>query len=392
MFLDFLFGKKKDSDAPATAEKKRDIADEARSLLAEKAAISAEIEKIGKEKFENAILLRNEAMELLEGFDEVLERKEKAEYGAIATRIKFARKVKVTVKDLERFFAKTVSLFDSGKLREEDGKIFGRIYDHLRAGNTSKAREKSKELAGLAALKEREEQTDANAHEFCDKLAKELADVKKSLGKIAEYESFGSVDEKSSERYRGIMKRLEEYGDWRAKHIASLKEMPLRSLVSDMKLTEIGFPVPTDGKELAEFMKSEPELTEKSAEALIEMDSYRDEKLAHIVPQVSKFRRLVRENSKYLWEIRDLQISEFLSANSKETKHVYEYATKHGAPSAEVINELAELGEGGLEKLQREQERLEKRDALLQLAKPSEKDTLLARKKELESVLALFGK
>jgi len=39
-----------------------------------------------------------------------------------------------------------VSLFDSGKLREEDGKIFGRIYDHLRAGNASKAREKARSL------------------------------------------------------------------------------------------------------------------------------------------------------------------------------------------------------------------------------------------------------
>jgi len=114
----------------------------------------------------------------------------------------------------------------------------------------------------LAALKEREEQTDAKAHEFCDKLAKELADVKKSLGKIAST----SRSIRWMRNLREIPRdkeALEEYSDWRAKHIAHLKEMPLPSLVSDEKLKELGFPAPSEGRELFDFMKSEPELAEK---------------------------------------------------------------------------------------------------------------------------------
>jgi hypothetical protein len=288
-----------------------------------------------------------------------------------------------------------ISLFDAGKLREEEGKIFGRVHELLRSRKTQEARAEIGKLQDLVELRMRREEAEDRIREFKERVQGELSGINRMLEKIDELEGYGKVDEEAVRRYLGIQKKLEEYECWRKEHIEYLRNKPILFLFANPELVPLGFPLPREKEkfeEFANFIKSEPELSELSAAALLEMGEQSDEKVAHFVPQVSKFKRLLRENSAYLWEIKELEKSEFLKADVKNARAVYKYAVRENAPPADVLEEIAELGEAKLEMMRKEEERFRKMKELRASANPDEKEKLAARKRELEGILSLFTK
>lgn len=347
----------------------------------------------GSEDFGPMLELCADLTDIIGDISEISGKRGKIEHAALATKIKFSRKIRRKAKDLGRFEEAIVREFDNGHLTLAHGKKMAEIVKLLKSNNAEKAGQEAKEFYELL-------ETDAklrlNAESLSKKkaqLEREKRDIAAKLSGIEWLEKEPAPDAGKIGRHNERAMLLGQFRDMRLKYAASLASMPMPALIAKAKadgLERAGFPPISerDAASLSSFLHKAG-LESKTAAQLAELSGSSHEKLRHILSDFEGFKREIAARRAYFGEIASLASSGFLEFG-QSAKHLEQFAS-HVPAAKEKAERLKEL-----EKTAREDEgewgrvqQIERKRAELH---GCEKKELLQKLQGLESLESILDK
>jgi len=278
--------------------------------------------------------------ELLEGIEHTVEKGERMETAPLIPKMKLMRKGAKLSKGVRHFEAELVTAFDKGEISEGTARKFASILKLLKANKLRNAKaefrhfEKIMESSGrLGQAKQRLEGADAE-------LRGEKARIKSLLAKISglEKEAFDSA---KAQAYSQYLEDTEKLKALRGDYLHSLSSKPVPELLAEVEklhMEEHSFPQLGKGEaqELKDFLSENPELAGYSAARFCGLFDYSEEKLRHICPETSRFKRAILGNRGWFEAVRDLASTRFLVVDGNNAKAMQFYS--ENVPGAKEIS------------------------------------------------------
>ena len=294
--------------------------EEIESLVRENAAMERKLAGIGGEDTEVLLGLCADLEDIIEGISEISAKKDTIGHAAFETKVKFSHKLRRKSKDVGRFEQTIVREFDAGHISLEHGKKMAEVLKLLKSNDISKAVQKAEEFRGLLS-------TNEELKLNWEMLLKKRAQVERGRREIAAklsdvewLEKEAAPDSEKIGRHEARMRLLGEIRMLRAKHAGALSSMPQPQLLEKAKqenLAHLGFPSLSESEavQLLHFLNKEG-MGSKTAAQLLEMCSFDQTKLRHVLPDPAGFRREVGARKAYLEQIASLDKGGFLADDS----------------------------------------------------------------------------
>ena len=278
---------------------------------------------------------------------ELIQEKEKNQRNpAMATRIKLARKGIYLVKEIAGFDARVESEFKSGKISEDNARKFSSIIKLVRINKLYEAREELNYFKEMTDLEKKYETTKDEIAGTEKNLKTEQLKIESMLKSMEEFEK-ETINQKKAGRYEELLKRMEELKKLRTRYISSLLLKSVTELIEEFSKPPLGeyqdiLPETQNLTELKSFFSEYPALGKCTALQLCEYMNCSEKKLAHVCPEVSRFKKIVLEKRKMFETLASLEKTDFLAVDDDDEKAMnFYYENVDGA--SEIVKRIFEL-------------------------------------------------
>lgn len=289
--------------------------------------------------------------ELMEGIEHAKAKGEKMEAAPIIPKMKLMRKSAKLSRGVRHFEAELVSAFDRGDISEGMARRFASVLKQIKSNKLRNAKSEFRYFEELLKHSSRMGRAGQRIEEERSALHKEQARMKGTLEEMGslEKESFDSAKAQAYGRYLENMEKLKAL---REEYLHSLSSRPVLEMLAEAeRLSLDGHSFPPigeeEGQELRKFISENPELVGFNAARFCELCDYSEEKLRHICPEVSRFKKVVAGSRGWLESVRNLHSTRFIEVDGRSPKVLEFYAKNVEGAKEAAESVIAFAGEQG---------------------------------------------
>jgi len=305
------------------------------------------MEKIEKNQRSTTLKLSEHLKELMDEIESTQEREKNMRNPAIITRIKVAKKGARLFKNVIYFEKDVAKKFEEGNISEDAGKKFISVVKFIKDGKMPLAKKEFEYFEEIIELSKAYERAEEEMKEKEQILRREQLKIKNIFAEMSELEK-ETVDLEKVQKYKELLKNLENLKKARETYLNSLLSEPVAELLEDIENQSLrdyyrGFPEKGEITKLREFFSEYQVFGKCNVGQLCEFFGYSEKKLSHVCPETSKFRKVVLGNRKFFETVHALKHTTFLVVDDENEKVMDFYAKriKNAQKTVEQIRELS---------------------------------------------------
>lgn len=279
----------------------------------------SEINELGKEQFKDILELIEWLEDLMEK-TERLKKQEEAPNQDLRQKMKLGRKMQKAYKYDTSFEATIIHAINEGKLSNEIGERFKEMATLLKKRKISEMKHKFKYFENLIKLNKKYQKYTTEIEEIKSDLETKINKIENIL---TDLKWLNKLDTKKFELIENHLKDLNKLKDIRLQYISSLLDLKLSDLLIKIKeenLFDYDFPHISQDKldELEELFKNDKFFSNMKIYDLVKYFDYSDQKLSHVYPEISKFKKLILRERVWFDKISHLDQTKFLMWKKEE--------------------------------------------------------------------------
>ncbi len=277
------------------------------------------VNEFGEEQFKDTIELIDWLKELMEKIEK-LKKQEESSNQDLRQKLRLGRKMQKAYKYDNSFESTIISAIDEGKLSKEIGERFKEMAKLLKKRKIEEMKTKFKYFENLLQLQSKYVKLNKEIKEEKSALQTKINKTKLLL---KELDKLTNIDTEKIELLENYIFNLGELDRLRKNYINYLSNLRIKNLIDKIKensLLDLGFPNINKNKinEIYILFNEDKFFSNMKISELCKYFDYSDQKLSHIYPEVSKFKKIILKERVWFDKISELEKTNFLTWKNDE--------------------------------------------------------------------------